>query len=121
MKYSGLAALFWGIVCLCPACAAASAASDIDKLSEQPADEAVVVIGQVAIYGSEPHTFAAIVGEDGKTYVVYPKEKEREMWSLQGRRIEFTVRFLDNPQGEGSLYLRDGTVTPLSWRIIDGK
>jgi hypothetical protein len=122
MKYSGLAALFLGIVCLCPVSTAASAVPDIDKPPEQsPAEDIVVIIGQVVIYGSEPHTFAGIDSENGKTYAVYPKEKEREMWSLQGRRIEFTVRFLDNPQGEGSLYLRDGTVTPLSWWIINDK
>lgn len=80
--------------------------------------DTVIIIGMVRIYGSEPHTFAGIESEDGGIYAVYPREKEVEIRSLQGRLIEFTVRFLENPAGEGSLYLRDGTVTPLSWHIL---
>jgi hypothetical protein len=44
--------------------------------------------------------------------------REAKISALQGRLIEFTVRFLEKPAGEGSLYLRDGTVTPLSWHIL---
>lgn len=78
----------------------------------------VIITGSVHIYGSEPHTYVGIESDNGKTYAVYPREKEAEIRPLQGRRIEFTVRFLKEPAGEGSLYLRDGTVTPLSWRIL---
>jgi ABC-type oligopeptide transport system substrate-binding subunit len=80
--------------------------------------DTVIITGMVQIYGNAPHTFAGIASEDGKTYAVYPREKEMEIRSLQGRRIEFTVRILESPAGEGSLYLKDGTVTPLSWRIL---
>jgi hypothetical protein len=88
-----------------------------NKAAEDKMDTQIIT-GTVHIYGSEPHTYAGIVSDDGKTYAVYPREKEVEIRSLQGRLIEFTVRFLKEPAGEGSLYLRDGTVTPLSWRIL---
>jgi hypothetical protein len=73
----------------------------------------------VRVYGSEPHTYAGIVSEDDKVYAVYPPEKEAELRKLQGRRLELTVRFLDPPQGYGSVFLKDGTVTPVSWKILD--
>ncbi|MHC6201743.1 hypothetical protein ACYULU_00950 [Breznakiellaceae bacterium SP9] len=82
-------------------------------------DETVIITGTVHIYGSEPHTYVGIVSEDGsRTYAVYPHEKGEELRALQGRLIEFTVRFLEKSMGEGSLYLRDGTVTPFSWIIL---
>jgi ABC-type oligopeptide transport system substrate-binding subunit len=87
-------------------------AGQVSKMDTQ------IITGTVHIYGSEPHTYAGIESEDGKTYAVYPREKEEEIRPLQGRLIEFTVRFLEKPAGEGSLYLRDGTVTPLLWRIL---
>lgn len=80
--------------------------------------DTVIITGMVHIYGSEPHTYPGIESEDGRIFAVYPYEKETEISALQGHLIEFTVRFLENPAGEGSLYLRDGTVTPLSWRIL---
>jgi hypothetical protein len=75
--------------------------------------------GTVRIYGSEPHTYAGIAGEDGKIYAVYPPEKEEELRRLQGRLIEFSLRRLEKPQGYGGLFLKDGTVTPLSWKFIE--
>jgi len=75
--------------------------------------------GRVQIYGSEPHTFAGIVDENGTEFAVYPPEQEEELRKLQGHLIEFTVVFLDDPRGYGSLFLRGGTVTPVKWEIIN--
>ncbi|MDR0643917.1 MAG: hypothetical protein LBG05_03235 [Treponema sp.] len=74
--------------------------------------------GYVQIYGNEPHTYVGIVS-NGKVYAVYPPEKEVELRKLQGRAFEFSIRFLDPPQGEGGLFLKDGCITPLSWKILD--
>ncbi|MDR3311724.1 MAG: hypothetical protein LBS64_01130 [Spirochaetaceae bacterium] len=82
--------------------------------AKQPAG-AVVILGRVRIYGSEPHTYVGIETQDGKYYAISSPEKEKEIWNLQGRLVEFTV-FLSS---RGSLFLRDGTVTPLSWRTVD--
>ncbi|MDR1215843.1 MAG: hypothetical protein LBK25_04090 [Treponema sp.] len=81
------------------------------------AADAKTLRGYVQIYGSEPHTYAGIVS-DGKVYAVYPPKKEAELRRLQGQALEFSVRFLDPPQGEGGLFLKDGCVTPLSWKVI---
>ena len=77
-----------------------------------------IILGQVRVFGSEPRTYVGIVAENGTEYSVYPPEKEAELRNLQGRLLEFTVTFLDEPQGQGSLYLKGGTVTPLSWEIM---
>ncbi|MDR2371205.1 MAG: hypothetical protein LBD71_06970 [Treponema sp.] len=78
-----------------------------------------IIRGGVRIYGSDPGTYAGIASEDGRIFAVYPPEKETEIRQLQGYYVEFTVRFLPDPKGYGSLFLKDGTVTPLSWKIID--
>ena len=78
----------------------------------------VKITGTVHIYGNEPHTFVGIVDERGNEYAVYPVSKEAELRKLQGHLIVFTVIMLDEPKGEGGLYLKGGTVTPLSWEII---
>jgi len=74
--------------------------------------------GRVQIYGSEPHTFVGIVDENGTEFAVYPPEQEEKLRKLQGHLIEFTVIFLDEPQGYGSLFLKGGTVNPVKWEII---
>ena len=76
------------------------------------------IIGKVQIYGSEPRTFVGIVDQDKTEYAVYPASQENELRKLQGHLIEFTVVFLDEPQGYGSLFLKGGTVTPVKWEII---
>jgi len=76
------------------------------------------ITGMVQIYGNEPHTFVGIVEGNGTEYAVYPRSSEDDLRKLQGHLIEFTVIFLDEPRGEGSLYLKGGTVTPLGWEII---
>jgi hypothetical protein len=81
-------------------------------------DGACLIRGRVRVWGSEPHTFAGIETTDDKRYAVFPAEKEKEIRDLQGNLIEFTVIFSEKPQGYGSLFLPDGTVTPLSWRIL---
>ena len=78
----------------------------------------IKITGRVAIFGSEPHTFAGIVDENGTEFAVYPPEQEAKLRKLQGYLIEFTVVFLDEPKGEGALYLKGGTVNPLEWSII---
>lgn len=76
--------------------------------------------GMVKIFGNEPHTYAGIQTEDGvKTYAVFPAESEKLIRKLQGRLVEFTVVLLYKKAGTGSLYLKDGTVQPLSWKIVD--
>jgi hypothetical protein len=57
---------------------------------------------------------------DGKLYAVYPPAQEAELRTLQGQRLEMTLRFLEKPQGYGSLFLKDGTVSPVSWNILKG-
>ena len=74
---------------------------------------------RVVVYGSEPHLYVGILSEaDGKLYAVYPPEREGELRTLQGQRLEMTLRFLEKPQGYGSLFLKDGTVSPVSWNIL---
>jgi len=58
-----------------------------------------------------------IVDERENEYAVYPPEKEEELRKLQGHLIEFTVVFLEKPQAYGSLFLKGGTVTPVTWEI----
>ena len=79
--------------------------------------ETVKIIGRVVIFGSEPHTFAGIVGEDGTQYAIYPPEVEAELRELQVHLIEFIVVFSDE-QVYGSLFLKGGTVKPVSWEIV---
>ncbi|MHB9292925.1 hypothetical protein Holit_02042 [Hollandina sp. SP2] len=75
---------------------------------------------RVAVYGNEPHTYVGILSEaDGKVYAVYPPAQEAKLRTLQGRRLEMTLRFLEKPQGYGSLFLKDGTVSPVSWNILE--
>jgi hypothetical protein len=82
------------------------------------AENTARITGSVRIYGSEPHTFVGIVDEKGTEYAVYPPSKEEELRKLQGHLIDFTVIFMDEPQGYGSLFLKGGTVTPVNWEII---
>ena len=89
---------------------------DIDKQAGIEMENTSKILGMVRIYGNEPHTFVGIRSEDGIEYAVYPPSQERELRRLQGHLIEFTVIFPD--EGDGSLVLRGGTVTPVSWRLI---
>ena len=74
--------------------------------------------GRVRIYGSEPHTYVGIEDEKGTVFAVYPPEQEKELRTLQGHLIEFSVIFLEEPKGYGSLFLKGGTVTPVKWEIL---
>ena len=75
--------------------------------------------GTVRIFGNEPHTFAGLRTEDGSaTYAVWPPEREAALRRFQGRLLEFTGILLERPAGPGDPYLRDGTVCPLSWKVI---
>jgi hypothetical protein len=81
-------------------------------------EKTAMITGRVQIYGNEPHTFVGIVDDSGVEYAVYPPSREAELRKLQGHLIVFTVIMLPEPQGEGGMYLRGGTVTPLGWEII---
>ena len=81
-------------------------------------DDTAKITGRVQVYGSEPRTYVGIVDTHGVEYAVYPPSRGDELRRLQGRLIEFTVVFLDEPQGFGSLFLKGGTVTPIKWEII---
>jgi hypothetical protein len=83
------------------------------------AGSTVTILGTVQVFGSEPHTDAGLAADDGKIYAIYPAKKDAELRQLQGRLAEFKVQLLKEGRGEGSLYLRDGTVTPISWKILD--
>ena len=89
-----------------------------EKQTNSGAGSTIKFTGRVRIYGSEPHTFAGIVDEKGTEFAVYPPEQEEKLRKLQGHLIEFTVILLDEPKGEGSLYLKGGTVTPLTVTVI---
>lgn len=79
-----------------------------------------LIRGRVKIYGNEPHTYAGIETEDqSKIYAVSPPELDKVIRELQGHLIEFKVRILPKPEGGASMFLNDGTVTPLAWKIIE--
>jgi hypothetical protein len=80
-------------------------------------DNISVITGRVEVFGNEPHTYVGIVDINDIQYAVYPRSKEDELRRLQGRMIEFSVEFVD-VQTYGSMFLRGGTVTPISWVII---
>ena len=81
-------------------------------------ENTIKITGRVEVFGSVPHTFVGITGVDGNQYSVYPPEYEEQLRGLQGHLIEFTVELLDEGRGYGALFLRGGTVTPLSWEIL---
>ena len=81
--------------------------------------ETSIIIGRVEVYGNEPRTFVGIVDEDGVEYAVYPPAKEAELRRLQGNLIKFTVVFVEE-NIFASMFLKGGTVEPVSWEILDG-
>ena len=93
---------------------------EVINSSTQPeiTEGAIKITGRVQVFGNAPQTFIGIVSEDGTQYAVYPSAKEEELRALQGHLIEFTVMLLDEGRGYGSLFLMGGTVTPLSWEIL---
>ena len=89
---------------------------EADNSSQNPppgANNTVNIVGQIRIFGSEPHTFVGIVDQNGVEYAVYSPHREAELRRLQGNLIEFTVVMLDEPRSFGGIFLRGGTVTPL--------
>ena len=81
-------------------------------------ENTLTITGKVQIYGNEPNTFVGIISEDGVEYSVYPQSEEEKLRAFQGNLLEFTVILLEEGRGYGSLFLRGGTVTPVSWKII---
>jgi len=79
-----------------------------------------IIRGRVKIYGNEPHTYAGIETEDAsKIYAVSPKEMDPVIRELQGHLIEFKVIMNAQPEVEASLYLKDGTIKLVAWKIIE--
>ena len=78
-----------------------------------------IITGRIAVFGNEPHTFLGIVDENGKEYAVYSPDYEAELKKLQGQKIEFTVDILNEIKVYGSLFLKGGTVKPVSWKILE--
>jgi len=76
------------------------------------------ITGRVQIYGNEPNTFTGIVDQAGTEYAVYPPAQEERLRALQGHLIEFTVIPINEPKSYGSLFLKGGTVEPITWEII---
>jgi len=78
-----------------------------------------IIRGRVKIYGNEPHTYAGIETEDqSKIYAVSPPEIDKVIRELQGHLIEFKVNMIIDPEGEASLFFKDGTVKLISWKIL---
>ena len=82
-------------------------------------ENTAMITGRVQVYGNVPHVFVGIVDEAGVEYAVYPRSNDEELILLQGHLIEFTVIFLDKPQAVGGMIFRGGTVTPVSWVILN--
>ena len=74
------------------------------------------IIGAVRIFGSEPHTYAAIQDEkDGSVYLIDDSAMEQELRAMQGKRIEFTVKITRTKQ---SYPPADGSVKVASYREL---
>ena len=82
-------------------------------------ENSIIIRGSVRIYGNEPFTYIGIIDQNGLGYSVSPQSQVPVLTELQGYLIDFTVVLLDEPQGYGSLFLQGGTVTVLSWKIIE--
>jgi hypothetical protein len=73
--------------------------------------------GSVRVYGSEPHTWTGIKDErDGRVYMIGDPEKESELRSLQGRRVEFTVKIISGSRPYPPV---DGMVSVISYKMAD--
>ena len=111
------------IILLVPIIACAlSAASCVSSDGNGSSGKATaqIIRGRVKVYGNEPHTYAGIETEDKtKIYAVSPKEIDTIIRELQGHLIDFKVMMITNPEGEASMYLKDGTVKLISWKIIE--
>ncbi|MDR1785429.1 MAG: hypothetical protein LBR23_03045 [Spirochaetaceae bacterium] len=78
---------------------------------------AQTLVGSVRVYGSEPHTYVAIVSEaDGRVYAVEGPKAE-DLRRLQGQRLEFTVKIL--PQKPAYPPGLDGAAELISWKAAE--
>jgi len=91
---------------------------DTGNRSVTETEYTTMITGNIQIYGNEPHTFVGIIDENGIEYAVYPPSCEDELRKLQGHLLEFTVILLSEPQGYGGLFLKGGTVRPITWNVI---
>jgi hypothetical protein len=81
-------------------------------------DNTGVLRAVVKVYGNEPHTYAGLEA-GGKHYAIWPPSMERQLRALQGRTLDFTVRFVPRDKNHfvyGSIFLKDGTITPIAWK-----
>jgi len=88
------------------------------QISDSETENTMTITGKIQIYGNEPHTYPGIVDENGIEYAIYSPSRETELRKLQGYLIEFSVIFLDKAQDYSASSLKGGTVTPVSWKII---
>jgi len=92
------------------------------KKEKNPAGkgEKTTLVGRVAIFGNEPHTFVGIVDEHDVAYSIYPPNNEAELRKLQGNFIEFTVIMLDKPQDYAGKVL-GRSLTLIEWKDPSAK
>jgi len=94
MKLTIVFTIILMVLCV-TACSLFSKNKNDDK-SNIDIENTVKIIGQIQIYGNEPHTFVGIVDENNIEYAVYPPQIEKKLRPLQGNLIEFSVVVLDD-------------------------
>lgn len=80
--------------------------------------------GRMVMLGNVPHTFTGIRTEDeSKTYAFVTTASERELLALKGHLVEFVAIPVSGAEaakaGDASVYLKDGTIRLVSWKIVD--
>lgn len=80
--------------------------------------------GRLVMMGNVPHTFSGIRTEDdSKTYAFVTTASEEELLTLKGHLVEFVAILVSGAEaakaGDASVYLKDGTVRLVSWKIVD--
>jgi len=88
------------------------------KKEKNPAGKGgkTTLVGRIAVFGNEPHTFVGIVDEHDVAYSIYPPNNEAELRKLQGNLIEFTVILLNKPQGYAGKVL-GRSLTLIEWKV----
>ena len=83
-------------------------------------EDYVIITGRVWTGGTGPNGNWIYIEERGRIrYSIYPPEKEDELRDFNGYLIEFTAIILNEPLGyRGTVTGR--TLTPVSWKVIDG-
>jgi len=89
-----------------------------NTMEDKTVEEHIKITGRIQIYGSEPHTYVGIVDRNGNEYAVSNRSVEDDLRKLQGHVIEFTVIFRNDQRVYGSLFLKSGTVEPITWVVL---